>query len=177
MSETNLVPPLLVGEGVRGRGSGEVREACKAIITCGYGGKSRDRLWAWVKRHDAVVVDIRFSPISRDPQWNGRELCKAFFGRYEHCAAWGNRNHANKTLPVDIADFDYGWEKVDALRSGPDGRRVVLLCGCPQLVGCHRHTIASMIHDKTGEYCADLQLPWVNKPKENRDQPQEALAL
>lgn len=121
------------------------------LYTFGYSGRLPDQLQALVEQLDAVVVDIRFSPRSRIPDWNGGRLQKLLGKRYRHLRALGNRNY--KGGPVEFVDLAAGVVEVgELLRQQP----VVLLCVCADVQRCHRLLAAEAIAARYGvivEHC------------------------
>ena len=63
------------------------------LYTFGYGGRRPDQLRTLAVRLDGVLVDIRFSPRSRIPDWSAGRLRKVLGERYRHLPALGNRNY------------------------------------------------------------------------------------
>jgi len=57
------------------------------LYTFGYSGRSPHHLRALAEALDAVVVDIRFRPRSRIPDWNAGRLQKLLGDRYRHLPA------------------------------------------------------------------------------------------
>lgn len=103
------------------------------LYTFGYSSKQSEELLALVEQLDAVVADIRFSPRSRVPQWNGGRLARLLGDRYCHLPALGNRNY--KSGPVELVDVEQGIAQVaDLLARQP----VILLCVCSDVQRCHR---------------------------------------
>lgn len=112
----------------------------QSLYTFGYSGQQPEDLLALAEQLDAVVADIRFSPRSRIPQWNGGRLAKLLGDRYHHLPALGNRNY--KGGPVEIVDLEAGLAQVaDLLVHQP----VILLCVCADIQHCHRRLAAETI--------------------------------
>lgn len=125
----------------------------QSLYTFGYSGKQPDALLALTEQLDAIpygirsviVADIRFSPRSRIPQWNGGRLAKLLGDRYHHLPALGNRNY--KGGPVEIVDLEAGVAQVaDLLVHQP----VILLCVCADIQHCHRRLAAEAILARYG---------------------------
>lgn len=110
-----------------------------AVYTLGYSGKTVAQLRAIVERLDAVLIDIRFSPASRMPQWSGKQLREQFGSRYLHLRAFGNA--AYKTGGIAIADYPGG---IAALRD-LDTSAVILMCACGNPVECHRTVVGGLL--------------------------------
>jgi hypothetical protein len=98
-----------------------------------------------------VVVDIRFSPRSRIPDWSAGRLQQLLGERYRHLPELGNRNY--KGSPLAFVDLEGGIERVgDRLAEQP----VILLCACADLRRCHRWPAAEAIAARYGvkiEHC------------------------
>jgi hypothetical protein len=86
---------------------------------------------------DAVVLDVRFSPKSMDPQWRKNALAELLGDRYEWCQALGNKNY--KGGDIEFADLKTGLERIAELL---ETRSVILMCACWNRPQCHRTVIA-----------------------------------
>ena len=73
------------------------------IYTIGYTGIPFAQLQAFLDAHQAFLVDIRYSPRSRNPVYNQKALQAALSGRYVHVGELGNRNY--KGGPIAIVDL------------------------------------------------------------------------
>jgi len=109
------------------------------VFTLGYSGKKMHEIEALVKRHEAILFDIRFSPYSRAPMWNQSNFQKVFGGRYRHIKTLGNINYKSGG-PIQIADFDAGVKEIKQ-----SGRPVILMCACKDYHTCHRRAIADRL--------------------------------
>lgn len=109
----------------------------KHIYLAGYSGKTPEALKRVAERLDAVVVDVRISPLSRVPHWNGVAL-RELLGKYGywHLPEFGNRNYKNGGR-IAIANIDLGTEKL--LNHQHDA--FLLLCACIDPFVCHRSTV------------------------------------
>ena len=98
--------------------------------------KDPDILAQVAGRLDAVVLDIRFSPRSRDFRWNRAALQTLLpTGRYVHAAELGNVNYKDWSAPIQISHLDYGLKLISiTLAANP----VILLCACRDRKTCHR---------------------------------------
>ena len=105
------------------------------IYTFGYQGQQVAALAAEVERVQGVVVDVRYSPYSRNQQWAKKRLQVSFPDRYIHLQELGNLHYkANK--PIKIADMVTGAAKVGAIVAA--GFAPILLCVCKDVRHCHR---------------------------------------
>jgi uncharacterized protein (DUF488 family) len=115
------------------------------LYTFGYSGRLPHELRALVEQLDAVVVDIRFSPRSRNPHWTAGRLTSLLGERYRHLSVLGNRNY--KDGPIEFVDLAEGVVKVgELLRERP----VILLCVCADVERCHRLPAAEAIVSRYG---------------------------
>ena len=121
------------------------------IFTLGYTGTKPEQIKALAARLHAVVVDVRFSPRSRVPQWAEANL-KALLGKqYMHVKDLGNVNYRGDG-PMKLLDPGKA-----AITLGPilKQQSVILLCACKDVETCHRK--------KAAEYLAEaFSLPVVH---------------
>ncbi len=114
------------------------------IYTIGYSGRSLRSIVEIAEALDATLVDIRFSPASRNPDFSGKRLREALGERYVHLKAFGNENYRNDG-PIKLVDPDAGVEALKAI-----GGAVLLMCVCAQYHTCHRRAVAEFLR---GEGC------------------------
>jgi uncharacterized protein (DUF488 family) len=106
------------------------------IYSFGYGSHKAVELAGWVRKHNAVLVDARYSPTSRDEQWRKTNLKELLADQYVHMQELGNKNF--KGTEIQIADLTAGMLKVHALLQN---RPVVIMCACWNRATCHRTLI------------------------------------
>jgi hypothetical protein len=122
------------------------------IYVTGYSRHSLADLAAIAEHLDAYVVDVRWTPWSRRPEWQQQAMGRALRSRYVHIKTWGNPNHGTDR-PIIIDDFWGGWEIVKSL-----AKPVILLCWCPVFSECHRSHLAERI---TSNHLAPVaELDW-----------------
>lgn len=128
----------------------------RQVYLAGYGGRTREWLASAAHRHDATVIDIRYSPRSRRPEWSKRRLA-AFLGnhadgtaRYVHIPEWGNANYRNSG-DIVIADFAAGLERWEV-----ETHSTILLCQCPNVSTCHRKVVADLLSSAREVTVTDL---------------------
>lgn len=128
------------------------------LYTYGYGGRSFTDLLNTLYSLEAILVDTRFAPVSRIPQWNKKFLLEKLGSRhYHHLTELGNVNYKNGG-PIKIQDLPAGLAKLNHfLRISP----VILLCGCTDLAFCHRLVIAQEAEKVIG---AKVEHLGVNSP-------------
>jgi uncharacterized protein (DUF488 family) len=109
------------------------------LYTIGYSGRTPQEIETIVELLDARLVDVRYSPASRLPQWSGLCLRQLFGDRYIHLRQFGNVNYKNGG-PIQLVDYESG----KAILSGLD-RPVVLMCVCSDPAICHRTHLARLL--------------------------------
>ena len=121
------------------------------IYTLGYSEWKIEDVEALLDRLDAVLVDVRMVPWSRlAPIWNGAALHERLGDRYVWLREFGNRNYKGTFEQIEIADFPEGEKRLRELIgagsiTGKSGRKVILLCGCPDVNTCHRKFLAERL--------------------------------
>lgn len=139
------------------------------LYTLGYTGIEPSQLLSLAQQQRAIVLDVRYSPRSRVPQWNGMELARLFGQRYEHLPALGNVNYKSGG-PIEINMPTVGVQQVVSILTG---QSVILLCVCPDVETCHRKIVAEMvkaayvcevIHLDKGDFIEEDQKP--DKPQQ-----------
>lgn len=116
------------------------------IYTFGYQGQQLETLQAHVEHLNAVLLDIRFSPRSRNPIWSRKRLQQVFGGSYLHLPDLGNVNYRNGRA-IQINNLNLGGAKVAAMMKAAP---VVLLCVCANVHTCHRKVVADALGEKYG---------------------------
>ncbi len=118
-----------------------------AVYTYGYTSSTPADLAAYVKELDAYLIDIRFSPRSRVPQWRGHMLYEVMGmtahgrPRYRHIGELGNVNYLTDG-PIQLAAPEEGVREIAPYLAA---RPVILLCGCRDWRACHRRAAAALI--------------------------------
>lgn len=110
------------------------------IFTIGYASTTPDELAAMLEEHNAVLVDVRFKPYSRDSRWNIHKMQQRFAGRYIHVGELGNVNY--KSGSIQLADPTAG---IDRLRNVIRSQAILLLCVCYAHEKCHRTEVARVL--------------------------------
>ena len=127
------------------------------IYGLGYTGRTPEQIRKIAEEKNAVVLDIRFSPRSRNPQFAGSNIAASLVGRYQHVRDLGNRNY--KGGPIDIVDFEEGRKIIDQI--GETGQNVILMCMCKKPSVCHRTIVMSMLRQE------DYETEELNAPSNN----------
>lgn len=108
------------------------------IYTAGYSGKSLEWLDQKSAELGALIIDVRYSPNSRNPTWRESHLRNKLGTRYTHVKELGNENYRGST--IQIADWETGKKIIDHI-----DQPIILLCMCKDPEVCHRTTIAQML--------------------------------
>lgn len=107
--------------------------------------KDAETLERAVRNLNALLVDIRKSPRSSDPQWSKAHLSRLFGGRYLHLEAFGNANYKGDGVRLEYPEK--GLQQVETLlRRAP----VVLMCACWNRSECHRLHVVRYISSALG---------------------------
>ncbi len=122
------------------------REA--VVYTAGYSAWEPEQLFSVARSLEAVIVDVRLSPRSRDPRWRLSKLAAMGGDDYLWVPELGNTNYREEDAPVRLSNVEDGVEKVRAVVE--KGRSPVLLCACRRHVGCHRTDAAAAVAEALG---------------------------
>lgn len=115
------------------------------VYTFGYSGKQVAQLQEVAERLDAIVVDARYSPYSRDKSWNLQNLRRVLAERYVWMKEFGNVLY--QTQDIQLNQPEIGLQRVKPLlERGP----IILLCMCWDARTCHRQTVATLISEAYG---------------------------
>jgi uncharacterized protein (DUF488 family) len=110
----------------------------QTVYLVGYTGSKPERIQGLVQELDATLVDIRFSPRSRNPMWDQHALQAALGDRYVHCQALGNANYRGSG--IKLVNFEEGKRLIEA-----SSRPVILLCACKDPEECHRTVVGAKL--------------------------------
>lgn len=111
------------------------------IYTAGYAGHSISDLQSAAP--NALVVDIRFRPVSRQPEWRQDALQRVLGTGYIHAKGFGNAEYA--TGGMRLHDPEAAW---DMLQHSIHAAPIVLLCACRSPNACHRTVVAQWLRSK-----------------------------
>jgi hypothetical protein len=117
------------------------------IYTFGYGGQQPDTLRRHRDNLNALLLDVRMQAWSKAAQWRPDGL-KLLVGQsnYLHLPQLGNVNYKNGG-PIRLADPDAA---LPLVREVLAERPVILLCGCANILTCHRAVAARVLGRKLG---------------------------
>jgi hypothetical protein len=122
------------------------------IFTVGYQSyKKLDKLVELTREKQALLVDIRYRPYSKDEQWQADHIQQAFLtagmpGTYWWVRELGNVNY-NTGAGSKLWDPSEGVSKI---RKFAEQKPVILLCGCWDLLTCHRLPVAALLEKELG---------------------------
>ncbi len=133
------------------------RPMTHSLFTYGYQHGNHSDLESFVDA-GALIVDIRFSPFSRNPLWIKGALETRFGSRYLHLRELGNPNYRYPENGIALHRPEVGIPHLASLLSD---QPVCLLCVCPQVYECHRLVVSRM----TKEAVPGLSI-WHLAPKE-----------
>jgi hypothetical protein len=107
-----------------------------ALYDLGYIGCNLPDLKAAVSATGATLLDIRFSPYSKNPTWNRNNLVATFGDQYVYCHSLGNVNYKLVGMDnVKFVDLEKGIIMIcGLLQKGP----VIVMCACKDVNHCHR---------------------------------------
>jgi len=137
-----------------------------ALYDFGYSGVDFDRFVRLATTLDAVVLDIRYRPYSRAPQWNKPVLARRLLERYIHLQELGNVNYKNGG-PILISDLDKG---LKALQHYLENNSVIILCSCARRKSCHRMTIVEAFEARSGVQSIPLTQQEIERILDNSTQ-------
>lgn len=98
--------------------------------------------------HIDLLVDVRFSPFSRNPLWRSVETTKLTVLRsglvdvYIHEKGLGNPDYKSSKPATRVHDISRLEPVLAALRSG---QSVGLMCYCPTTAKCHRRLLVQAV--------------------------------
>jgi uncharacterized protein (DUF488 family) len=134
----------------------------RQLYTLGYHGWTLRKVVEMVAMHQAILMDIRYSPMSWQQQWTRKSLLAVLGEHYLHVPALGNRNYRGGE--IEIVEYEAGRELVCEQLS--TGRNVMLMCVCRDVATCHRLQVARRLEE-------DLRLP----PTRHLEPPEEGEQL
>ena len=99
------------------------------IYTLGYSGWTPDQIRQYLLDHQALLIDIRYKPLSRHHQWRRGARQALVCPYYRWIQELGNKAYKEKPRRIEIADMDTGLTRLGVIvQTVPT---VMLLCGCP----------------------------------------------
>ncbi len=118
------------------------------LYTLGYTGLTPSLILELAVKLDARVMDIRYSPWSKNELWNFDNLKKAWGARYyEHVQWLGNVNYAWPDRGIHLLDVISGTYVV---KGALERRPVILMCACLDVTTCHRAVVAREMKARYG---------------------------
>ncbi len=93
---------------------------------------------------ELILIDIRYTPESKNSQWTKSAFFKRYGDRYIWLKDLGNINH-KEPGKICIAQPEKGIATLQGLLKE---HAVILLCGCPEYENCHRKSIIELYVQK-----------------------------
>jgi uncharacterized protein (DUF488 family) len=125
------------------------------LYTLGYQGWRLDAIQGTLGALQAVLVDIRFAPHSRNPAFRKAHLQAQLGARYVHVQVLGNRNYQGG--PIAIVDYPTGLRTIARLLD--QWGAGILMCVCAEVTTCHRKGVAEQLSADLGVPLEHLQRP------------------
>jgi uncharacterized protein (DUF488 family) len=107
---------------------------------------------------DAVLIDVRYSPNSRNPQWRKKAIERKLGFRYFNLKALGNIHYRGG--PIEFVDLQEG---IATLARFLQSKNVIIMCVCSRREICHRVKIAELFKQEYGQECIPLTPKLVNE--------------
>jgi hypothetical protein len=87
----------------------------------------------------AIVVDIRFQPHTRNPEFSLTHLQEVLGKSYIHIGELGNKNYKDEG-EIQLVNAEVGIAKVHSLLAE---KSVILICACWKRLDCHRLVVSN----------------------------------
>jgi len=143
------------------------------LYTIGYQSSTVDDLVRYIIKLDAILVDIRFKPYSRQREFNRDALKRRIGDYYWHVPELGNANYRGG--PMWINDYETGKQRVAAALKNDPPKPVILMCMCGNLKQCHRLPVAERLARELEVGLIHLPSRYSQFIKELAEEAQESL--
>lgn len=125
----------------------------KEVYDLGYQNvKDISTLVTVVKRLDAILIDVRYSPKSRNTTWSGSNLKKVFGERYIHIPELGNVNYKNDHA-IELFNKEKGLKILEGYLTQ---KNVIIMCACWNRKACHRKLVSRYLELRNNLDAIDL---------------------
>ncbi len=118
------------------------REVPQRIYTTGYTDRDIALLPALLTSLDAILIDIRFTPISKQLQWQKDYLRLLLKDKYLHVSYLGNRS-SKESGKQSIQNISLGIKIITELK-----KNLLIMCECERIEACHRQEISRRLSEK-----------------------------
>jgi uncharacterized protein (DUF488 family) len=117
-----------------------------AIYTLGYGGGFYRAALQQAANHakQGIIVDTRHVPYTKLVGFAQDDLRREYGKRYVHIPELGNKNYQGG--PIELVNEEAGLNKLEVLLAQYP---ILLLCGCTDIIRCHRRYIALKLQERT----------------------------
>ena len=112
------------------------------LYSLGYQGGDVQRAEQMVLASTAILIDVRFSPHSPNPDFSGAAFARRLGHGYLHLQSLGNVNYKSGGA-IQLLDEPAGVREV--LRIARSGLAPILMCACRNYDACHRKVVAEKI--------------------------------
>lgn len=123
------------------------------VYSLGYQASTPEDLKTYVDELGALLVDIRYSPYSRDARWTQKALIELLGNRYLWLQDLGNLNY-KRGGPIQLVHPANGAAR---LRPILEQQSILLLCACRSLETCHRKVAAEYLSQALGASVEHLE--------------------
>ena len=130
----SLLANLLEGE--------SERELPQRIYTTGFTDRDIALLPALLKSLDAILIDIRFTPTSKQVQWQKDYLRLLLRNKYLHVPHLGNRS-SKESGKQAIQNTILSIKIITELKTN-----LLLMCECQRIEDCHRQEISRRLSER-----------------------------
>ncbi len=118
------------------------RELPQRIYTTGYTDRDIALLPALLTTLDAILIDIRFTPTSKQLQWQKDYLRLLLKDKYLHVSHLGNRS-SKESGKQSIQNINLGIKIITELKTN-----LLIMCECQRIEACHRQEISRRLSEK-----------------------------
>lgn len=156
------------------------------VYPIGYSSRyAMQRIDELMQQPNMLLVDTRYYPTSRLPQWRKQTLQCVYKDRYRWAGAYLGNVNVNTGLPIQLANSGPGIRQL--CRYVQDGYQIIILCQCPIYEQCHRRLVIDlllqampniqviqpeMLPEASGYWCLSTRPPyshWLSNPALFRD--------
>jgi uncharacterized protein (DUF488 family) len=110
------------------------------IYTLGYQGRKLRDIKLLAAHLSATVIDIRYSPTSRNPEYRGAAPIGVLGNQYQWLRKFGNANYKQPGAPIQIVYYDEGRKGLEHMATD-----IILMCVCRDYTHCHRKVVADLL--------------------------------
>jgi uncharacterized protein (DUF488 family) len=130
------------------------------LYTFGYSGRTTNEAALVRPVLNAVLVDVRYRPYSKEAGWSRRDLQRLLSrDDYRWLEAFGNVNYKGEEGPqVVLRNPTKGLAVLRSIYEA--GENAVLMCACPNYARCHRRDVAELVAGELQLKIKELGRSW-----------------